>query len=1635
MKIISILLLVFFALAEKPKTQETNSHDKRSVPLRKSIIKFIVFVTLLLNIITSNAEEPDILWQKCLGGSNGDNATSIQKTSDGGYIVGGYTTSNNGDVSGNHGNTDIWVVKLNSNRVIQWQKCLGGSGNEYVESDKSILETSDGGYILAGRTYSNNGDVSGNHGGQDYWIVKLNSSGVIQWQKCLGGTGNEELYSIQINSDNGYIVAGLAFSNDGDVSGNHGLADYWVVKLNSSGVILWQKSLGGTGSDQGNYINNTSDGGFIVAGQTASNDGDVSGKHGGYDYWIVKLNSSGNILWQKCLGGNNEEWYPSVLESSDGGFIITGYTTSNDGDVSGNHGQNDYWVVKLNSSGSIQWQKCLGGSYDDYAESIIQTSDEGYIIVGYTYSNDGDVSGNHGGGKYDAWVVKINNSDVIQWQKCLGGSDYDGIYSIKETINDEYILAGWTYSNDGDVSGVNGSYDFWIVKLTLNSISTGTISPLSLCQKATVSVPFTATGTFNAGNTFTAQLSNATASFAAATTIGTLSSTNSGSINCTIPTNTPPGNGYRIRVVSSNPSIDGSDNGTNITINALPVPLIVGPDTVCAENKYIYTCTAPGSTGSQWKVINGKFEGPSTGNSVEIEWDNKSSGTITLIQTTSSNCIDSANLVVTINPLPHPVITTSDTILCVGKTGLYQSNTQAGILYKWVVNRGIIIGPEDAPTLTVRWDTAGTGFVRLIQTYSGTGCKDSTKKDIVISPLPQPKITSNDTILCINTSGSYSTDVDVNLIYKWIATGGVIQGQDNTSSVTVLWNVSGTNKIKLIQTYPLTGCKDSTEKTIIINPLPSTQITGNDFTTLNTTEQYSAYSPADIDNLWSVNNGTIQGLTTDSILSVKWESVGTGRVMLRQTNTFTNCINYDTMLVTITESIPPLIVDAGQDKAICKGESIQIGNTNPASGGVQPYRYKWSPSQGLNNDTLPNPNAKPDITTLYTLTVTDSRDSTATDNVSVTVNPLPVPQITGNTNVLLNNEEIYTAITPAGTNNTWSVVNGTQIGINNADTYHVKWDLLGSGRVTLEQKINATGCEDVKSLDVNISASIPKLTVDAGPDKEICMNDSVQLSSTNPASGGQPPYKYLWTPSFGLSNDTIPNPIANPDNSTQYLLTVWDSLDSTISDSVYVVVNPFPEALVRGNRNVLVNSIVTYSVYTPPGIESEWFVENGIQIGPNNDSTFRVQWNNPGTGKVISLQTITATGCKEADTIEITISQSVPVLIADAGADKSVCLGDTIHIGTVNAASGGVEPYKYKWSPSTGLSSDTIPYPETYPKTTTIYTITITDAQDSVSTDNMTITVNPLPTPQIIGNDKAMKSTTVSYSVSPVAGISNEWSVDNGTQIGSGKGTTFQVRWDSAGTGKVILEQKNIVTGCHFSDTLIVTVDAQQYAAMLGLPDMSAEPGGEIYMPVYLRDAELLANTNVTGIVADLVYNASLLEPIETTPKGTLSPDGNERTIPLRLGVNPLSDSTLQHLSFMAMLGNDTTTVLKLININSIGANVNIGAYRGTFTLRGICREGGARLVGSNGQVQLMLVRPNPAQEFAEVEYETTESGRTQLYLVNALGKTALSLIDGDIPKGRKVIRLNIDEIKSGTYFLILKTTTQVRSVRVDVVK
>ena len=413
-----------------------------------------MFIVLLFSSHQNLLAQPIIEWQKTFGASGCDGAYAIQQTLDQGFIVTGvYGQSNT--------NGDIWVIKLLSNGELEWEEKIGGSDFDLA---LSIQQTSDQGYIVTGYTDSTNGDIGSHNGGRDIWIVKLSPSGEIEWEKTYGGSVSEEAFSVKQTSDNGYIVVGFTRSDDGDVTENKGSGDAWIIKLSVDGNLEWERTYGGTRSDYARSVQQTSDGGFIVAGSTFSDDGDVGINYGGFDFWILKLSQDGDLDWEKSYGGSGNEEALSIQLTLDGGYIVAGLSDSNDGDVGNNMGKLDYWIIKLLQNGDLEWEKNYGGSERDIPRFIQQTPDEGFIIAGYTSSDDGDVA-NHIG-KSDYWIVKISQDGILELEKTFGGSESDDALSIHQTIDGGLIVAGKTLSDDGDVENFSGGKDIWILKLS-----------------------------------------------------------------------------------------------------------------------------------------------------------------------------------------------------------------------------------------------------------------------------------------------------------------------------------------------------------------------------------------------------------------------------------------------------------------------------------------------------------------------------------------------------------------------------------------------------------------------------------------------------------------------------------------------------------------------------------------------------------------------------------------------------------------------------------------------------------------------------------------------------------------------------------------------------------------------------------------------------------------------------------------------------------------------------------------------------------------------------------------------------------------------------------------------------------------
>lgn len=457
---------------------------------QSDIIKLVKLSIVLLAFVSCNKDDSDdspppssgfngaIEYVKTYGGSNEDDAASIIQDIDGSYLILGTTYSNDGDITDKISNdADFWLLKLSPEGQIIWSKTYGGS-----QDDKAtrITMTTDGGYLLTGYTMSSDGDVSDNEGFHDYWVAKINREGIIQWDKNFGFLGSDQSFDAFETSDGGYFLTGfLDVTASGglgnDVAGNigneesrsgdlHGVGEYWGIKLNASGDKEWRRYFGGTNNDRSYDALETSDGGFLMIGSSESDDYDIIDSKGSYDFWAVRLSSSGDKLWTKSFGGSEIDIGFAITHSGDGNYILAGDSRSTDGDITNPRGNADTWIVKFNDNGDLIWQKSYGGDQFESGRSISPLQNGNYLVSGSTRSsNNGDVTDTNG--QNDAWIFIINEQGSLEFQISAGGSNLDFANHALEMSDGTIVAVGNTESNDGDITINKGAKDFLIVKI------------------------------------------------------------------------------------------------------------------------------------------------------------------------------------------------------------------------------------------------------------------------------------------------------------------------------------------------------------------------------------------------------------------------------------------------------------------------------------------------------------------------------------------------------------------------------------------------------------------------------------------------------------------------------------------------------------------------------------------------------------------------------------------------------------------------------------------------------------------------------------------------------------------------------------------------------------------------------------------------------------------------------------------------------------------------------------------------------------------------------------------------------------------------------------------------------------------
>ncbi|MEL6852730.1 MAG: T9SS type A sorting domain-containing protein [Bacteroidota bacterium] len=415
----------------------------------------------LMGFSTGLQAQLSISWDQTLGGTNLDVGKALITYSDGSSVIVGETNSQDGDIQHPKGSRDVWVIRLNPQGQVIWNNNYGGSLDDVA---LDVVATPDKGLVFVGYSFSQDGDLTQNNGSADYWIARLDSSGQMLWQRSYGGSSSESAQSLISTADGGFLVVGYSYSNNGEVVGHLGSADCWVLKLNFLGQLQWQAIFGGTDEEWATDVIATQDGGYAFCGWTASSDGDITLAQGAQDAWVVKLDQTGHLQWQSSVGGTASDKASALVEDAQGNLFISGHTFSQDGDIENPKGASDFWMFSLADSGSLRWSRNYGGSGDDRATALIRQNDGTLVLAGRTFSSDGDVSRKEG--FFDFWVMRTDDQGSLEWEHAFGGTEADYAHAIAPLPNDRLLVVGETFSDNGDISSPPaGSNDLWVAAL------------------------------------------------------------------------------------------------------------------------------------------------------------------------------------------------------------------------------------------------------------------------------------------------------------------------------------------------------------------------------------------------------------------------------------------------------------------------------------------------------------------------------------------------------------------------------------------------------------------------------------------------------------------------------------------------------------------------------------------------------------------------------------------------------------------------------------------------------------------------------------------------------------------------------------------------------------------------------------------------------------------------------------------------------------------------------------------------------------------------------------------------------------------------------------------------------------------
>jgi len=1258
--------------------------------IKSSLNSYVIIFILYLCVAFPFNSTAQIIWQNSLGGSNTDNGRDIIQTIDDGYITVGRTLSNDGDVWGFNGTRDSWVVKLDANGDTTWTRSFGGSQNEHA---KSVWQTQDSGYVVASNALSNDGDVWGVSGGFDYWVVKLNANGDTIWTNALGGSAYDLPGAVQQTDDGGYIIGGVSASGNGDSPVNYGGRDFWTVKLDSTGKLSWQKVLGGSNQDQHADMIQTIDGGYIMTGSVESNDGYISGNHGAKDAWSVKLNSVGDTVWTSTLGGSDRDGGRSIQQTDDGGYIFAGLTSSNDGDVHGHHGDRDVWVVKLNTTGDTIWTNALGGTNEEYANSVQQTNDGGYIVAGLTESNNGDVWGKNSG--YDYWLVKLNCTGDTVWTKTLGGPGNDKAGSVQQTNDGSYVLTGSSTSDSLGVSGNHGQEDYWVVKYqppSNNQPTRSTNTTLSsfndVCQSDT---SFQLTSGSPAGGTYA---------------------------------------GPGITNGSFDPSTAGPGTHTiSYMVSGFKDSLAVYYtfDSITGNTVHDATGNYDGSNSGGTTGINGQIGDGINFDTTQQDYVEINNGPIGLGD-------DHKSFAAWIKPNNQH----NDQIFLLGNAmeqpGVGNNPDQDH--WRFFVNPGTndmgLQGKED-----------GVQIVEEVTYY----CGFNTSQWYHVAFTASRSFPAGKKIrLYVNGRhiGSVSDSVPreetdaYRLMAKWKSqTNQWIYRNTCNMDEVGLWSRALTDQeIQCLYNngsgvqYPYPNSSDTAQSTITVHPQPT--VTATSDTAICNGQSVQLQAAGAPSYSWSSPAGLSCSNCPQPVATPSQDMTYT------VTGTDANgCTNSDSVQITVNTSPDANIATANVPSSVCAKAAVSF--TDSSTGPVTQYTWIRNGTVLSNNQntSIPFPNSGTD-----TISLAVSTAGNCTDTASLTIDVLPKPSaaFTADTACLGQTTTFTDQSGSFAQSWQWYFGDGDSSSVQNpTHTYSNAGSYNGELIVS-----NANGCRDTAQNQVVVN-SRPQAAFSSN--SPICTHDTLQLTDNSSTNNGTIT-SHTWSFGDGDSSQQVsPSHHYTSPGSYEVELTVVDAAGCQSSYSDSITIQPTPNAQLGPKTSICYGDSIQLAAsggnyYNWATISTANPTISNPVVSPQNTSTYAVTVTNNN-------------GCQANDSTTITV---VPDITIQSLQDTSICQGDTAQLSIAGANS-------YVWI--SGATQDTVSQSASAsvsPQQSTDYYVM---SFDSVCqrTDTVSVTVHSTPSTQIVPNGPASicNGEQVTLTAQP-SGADYSWSTGSNSQ-------------------------------------------------------------------------------------------------------------------------------------------------------------------------------------------------------------------------------------------------------------------------------